>query len=370
MYVSLVTSDSFTNEYVTHYVCHVWLIHKGVRDSIYVSHVTSDSFTNEFVTHYMCHVLRVTHSHEFVTQYMCHMLRLTLLQMSSRHTICVMCHLWLIHMSSWLNTCVTCYVWLFCKWVRDTLYVSCVTCDWFTNELVTLITCVTCDSFTNEFVTHSQMSSWLITCIMCHVWLIHKWVREIYDSFTNGFVTNSMCHELSQALCLLHSLTLSVSFIFYLGLVQLNHRWVRVPLYVSHVTSDLFINEFVTHYMCHERSQVLCLLHSLTFSVSLILCLGLVWTHSNHREWEKVRECVCEREREREWLCVWVCLYERDMLSNSLSYHTYFCHWEWEKVTEWEGERERERVCVCVCVRVRERDILSTSLSYHTHFCQ
>ena len=329
MYVSLVTSDSFTNEFVTHYVCHVWLIHKGVRDSIYVSHVTSDSFTNEFVTHYMCHVLRVTHSHEFVTQYMCHMLRLTLLQMSSRHTICVMCHVWLIH--KWIgDSHYLCNVWLIHKWVRD--------------------------SFTNEFVTHSQMSSWLITCIMCHVWLIHKWVREIYDSFTNGFVTNSMCHELSQALCLLHSLTLSVSFIFYLGLVQLNHRWVRVPLYVSHVTSDLFINEFVTHYMCHERSQVLCLLHSLTFSVSFILCLGLVWTHSNHREWEKVRECVCEREREREWLCVWVCLYERDMLSNSLSYHTYFCHWEWEKVTEWEGERERERECVCVYEREREKE--------------
>ena len=155
-------------------VCHIWLIRKWVRDSLCV---TCDSFTNEFVTQCTCRLSHLTHS-----------------QMSSW----LLCVSRVTHsqMSSWLNICVTCYVWLICKWVRDTLYVS---CDSFTNEFVTQNMCHMSrlahsrmsswlsllvshlDSFTNEFVnhyiyyvsylTHSQMSSW-------HTWLIHQWVRD------------------------------------------------------------------------------------------------------------------------------------------------------------------------------------------------
>jgi len=152
---------SFTNEFVTHYMCLTYspitknetLIDEWVRDSLHVfdlfiyhqewdSHWRMSSWLTTCV--WLIPLLprmRLSFTNEFVTHYMC----LTYSPITKNET--------LIH-----------------EWVRDSLHVL----DLF--------------PYYQEWDSHWRMSSWLITC----VWLIHLSPR-MRLSLTNEFVTHYMC---------------------------------------------------------------------------------------------------------------------------------------------------------------------------------
>ncbi len=111
--------------------------------------------------------------------------------------------------------------------------------------------------------------------------------------------------------------------------------WTCICVYFSHFL--YFINLYV------------CIIYLLLWQHCDMLHSHANKAHLNWIELNWVCVCVCVWERERESVCVCVCVWERERESVCVC----VCVRERERVCVWERERERE--CVCVCERERER---------------